>query len=154
MRHDLGCDAVGVHGETRQQRPIANQIDQPRNAVRQPVDELECLRRERDCRRSAGNRQPVRDVGSDGFPIERLQLVANRHALIELPQSGRPQQGSQVQLADENDLEQLLLVGFEVRQDADLLEHLQRQILRLVDDEHGAGIQRDETEKEVVERVD
>ena len=88
------------------------------------------------------------------LPIERLELIADRHALIELAQFGRSQQRLQVQLPDEDDLQQLFLVGLEIRQNADLLEHRQRQVLRLVDDQHGAGLERDQTEQKVVERVD
>src|SRR5205085_8659676 len=83
-----------------------------------------------------------------------LQLVPNRDALVQLPQFRRPQQRRQVQLADEDDLDQLLLVGLEIRQDADLFEDLQRQVLRLVDDHHRAGAERDQREEKVVQRVD
>src|SRR5581483_1932418 len=81
-------------------------------------------------------------------------LVPNRDALIELAQLGRAQQRLEIQLADEDDLQQLLFVRFEVREDANLLEHRHRQVLRLVDDEHGARLQRHEAQQEVVERVD
>ena len=109
---------------------------------------------ERDRPRSAGDRQTVRDVRGGRLRVERLQLVADGDALIELPQLRRSQQRLQVQLADEDDLQQLLLVGLEIRQNADLLEHVQRQVLRLVDDEHGARLQRNQAEQEIVERVD
>src|SRR5205807_2502697 len=73
----------------------------------------------------------------NALAIERGGLVSNRDALIEQPQIGRAQQRVQVELTDENDLQQLLLVGLEVRQNSNLLENRQRQTLRLVDDQHG-----------------
>src|SRR5256885_1448959 len=96
----------------------------------------------------------MRDVRGDAVGVERLQLVPDRHALIERPDLRRPQERLQVQLPDEDDLQQLLLVGLEVREDANLLEHRQRQVLRLVDDQHRARAQRNQRQQEVVERVD
>src|SRR5204862_8136256 len=98
--------------------------------------------------------QTMRDVRSDRFFVERLQLVPNGDALVELPQLRRSQQRLQVQLPDEDDLQQFFLVGLEIRQDADLLEHRQRQVLRLVDDQHGARLERNQREQEIVERLD
>src|SRR5438270_9000354 len=83
-----------------------------------------------------------------------LELVPNRHALIELPQLRRSQQPLQVQLTDQDDLQQLFLVGLQVREDPDLLEHRQWQVLRLVDDEYRTGLRRNQAEQEIVERVD
>ena len=74
--------------------------------------------------------------------------------MIELTHLRRPQQRLQIQLADENDLQQLLFIGFEIREDANLLEHRQRQVLCLVDDEHRARLEGDERQQEVVQRVD
>src|SRR5262249_17959499 len=98
--------------------------------------------------------ETVRHVRACGFAIERLELVADRHALVELTQRGRAQLPLQLELSDENDLKQLFLVGLEVGQDADLLEHGERQGLCLVDDEHRARLQRNQTEEEIVQRVD
>src|SRR5207253_1881804 len=93
-------------------------------------------------------------VRSDGVAIERRELIANRDALIELAELRRAQQNLQIQLADQDDLEQLLFVGFEIRQNANLLEHRQREMLRFVDDEDRARLERNQREQKIVERVD
>ena len=49
--------------------------------------------------------------------------------------SGRSQLVAQVRLADQDDLNQLRLLGLEVREHPDFLERRQRQVLRLVDDQ-------------------
>jgi hypothetical protein len=85
-----------------------------RNAAGKPVHLLQRLGGECDRGRPAGDCQPVRHVRGNGLPIERLELVADRHALIELPQFRRAQQRLQIELAHQDDLEQLLLVGFEI----------------------------------------
>ena len=59
----------------------------------------------------------------------------------------------QVQLPDDHDLQQLLIVGLEIREHADLFEHVGRQVLRLVDDQHGAAVQRHQRQQEVVQRA-
>ena len=124
--YDLRRDAAGPQRESGDERPIADEVDEPWDAARKPVHDGERPRRERDHRRAArrspgdARRTPPRASASSGF-----ELVANRHALIELPELRRSKQRLQVQLADQDDLQQLLLVGLEIRQDADLLEHRQ-----------------------------
>ena len=81
-------------------------------------------------------------------------MEARDHALRQLLEVGPLEHRAQLGLADEDDLQQLPLVGLEVGEQAQLLEHVDRQHLRLVDDEDvvladGVGL-----EQEVVERVD
>ncbi len=73
--------------------------------------------------------------------------------MIELPQFRLVQHVEQVQLSDDHDLQQLLIVGLEVRKDANLFEHVGRQVLRFVDDQHGAAVQRHQRQQEVVQRA-
>ena len=115
------------------------------------MDQVERLWRERHRRGAARHPQPVGDVGFHFLSGERLQRAADRNALIQLPQFGLVQQFQQVELPDDHDLQQLLVVGLEVRENADFLEHVSRQVLRLVDDQHGAAVQRHQREQEVVE---
>ena len=81
-------------------------------------------------------------------------MEARDHALRQLLELGPLEHRAQLGLADEDDLQQLALVGLEVGEQAQLLEHVGREHLRLVDDEDvvladGVGL-----EQEVVERVD
>ena len=64
------------------------------------------------------------------------QVEARDHALRQLLELGPREHRAQLGLADQDDLQQLALVGLEVGQQAQLLEHVGREILRLVDDQH------------------
>ncbi len=154
MRDHLGRDLRGVRRKPRQQRAIANQIDQTGNAARQPVHTRQRVDGKGDRRGAAGDRQPVRHVRGHGFAIQRLQLIPDGHSLVELTQVRRSQLGLQLELTDQDDLQQFLLVGLEIRQDANLFEHRERQVLRFVDDEHRARVERNEPQQKVVQRVD
>ncbi len=63
-------------------------------------------------------------------------MVAAGNALRQLAQVVAREQFPQLGLTDQDDLQQLLLRRLEVRQQADLLEHVGREILCFVDDEN------------------
>ena len=72
-----------------------------------------------ECGRRCGHGQTPLDVVADlGFG-EWLQLASARHALVELPHARLAEHLVQVRLADEHDLQQLRLIGLEVREQAD-----------------------------------
>ncbi len=104
--------------------------------------------------RHAGDRQAVADVALGLGRGQRAQVVARDHALRELLELGPPEQVAQLGLADQDDLQQLALVGLEVGQQAQLLQHLGRQHLRLVDDQHVVLADRVRLEQELVQRVE
>ena len=83
---------------------------------------------------------------------ERVQMEARDHALRELLEFGALEHRAQLGLADEDDLQQLPLVGLEVGQQAQLLEHVGREHLRLVDDQDVVLADGVRLQKEVVER--
>ena len=89
---------------------------------------------------AAGDCQAMVHVTGDAGGVERRQLAADGDALIDLPHLRQPEAGSKLGLANEHDLEKLL-APFQLREDANLLEQRQRQVLRLVDDEHGKRLQ-------------
>ena len=60
-------------------------------------------------------------------------MIADRDPLSELLELRRRELVAQVRLADEHDLQQLRLLGLEVRQHAQLFERPEAQVLRLVD---------------------
>ena len=82
------------------------------------------------------------DIGSDLLLVEWFQLVADRHTLIELPHARRAQHVLEIQLAHQDDLQQLVFVRLEIRQNPDLLEDMERQVLCLVDDQHALALGR------------
>ena len=65
-------------------------------------------------------------------------MVTAGDALGELAQLGASEQLAQLRLADHDDLQQFLRVGFEVGEQAHLLEHLGGQVLRLIHHQHHA----------------
>ena len=83
---------------------------------------------------------------------QRIQCAAQRHALLQLTQRGFVQTVGQFRLSDENDRQQLLGVRFDVREQANLFEQLERDALRFVDDEHSTATL-DELRLELVEQL-
>ena len=64
-------------------------------------------------------------------------MITRRDALRQLTQQGLPQQLLQLGLTDEHHLQQLGLIGFQVGQQAQLLQHLGAEMLRLIDQQQG-----------------
>ena len=153
--HDHACvDVTLAPAVGAQQGPVGEQVDAPRHAARQPVQAAQRRRVEghRDMR--PRHRESVLHVLARLGAAQRPQVVARDDALRQLLQPGLGQPVAQFGLADEDDLQQLALGGFEVREQAQLLEHRGLQGLRLVDHEQrmaalGVGL-----EQEAVERVD
>ena len=133
---------------------IAEQVDAPRHPARNLVDALQRLAVERDRPRHAGDREAVANVVLGLLGRERLQVKARDDALRELLEVGPLEHRAQLGLADQDDLQELALVGLEVRQQAQLLEHLGRELLRLVDDQDVVLADCVRLQQEVVEGVD
>ena len=81
-------------------------------------------------------------VGRGLFCRQWLQVVVHRNALGELHQVRALQRLTQFALADENDLQGLVLVGIDVGEHAQLFQCLGRHVLRLVNNQHGAAVVR------------
>ena len=62
-------------------------------------------------------------------------MVADRDPLAELAQPLPVELLAQLRLADQDDLEELALIGLEVREQADLLEQLVLEVLGFVDEQ-------------------
>jgi len=82
------------------------------------------------------------------------ERAAHRDALIQLSHLRRADEGEQLRLSHEDDLNQLLTVGLEVREHADLLEELGRQVLCLVKDRNAGSAVRELLQEEGVETVE
>ncbi len=121
--------------EGAEQRAVAHDIDHARNAVAQPMDFAQCARRE-SFRRGARDAHAVLDVTCGFGDGKRAQVIAASDPLRQLPQVRLLEQRTQFFLADQDDLQQLGGGGFEVGQQAHLLERLETQVLGLVDDQH------------------
>ena len=68
--------------------------------------------------------QPVLDVALHLQARQRAQVIAHRDPLAELAQARRVQLLAQLGLAEEDDLQELALVGLQVRQQPYLLQQL------------------------------
>ncbi len=74
-------------------------------------------------------------------------------ALGELPQLAPREDVAQLRLPHEHDLDELLGVGLQVRDEPDLLDHLGREVLGLVDEEHHVAALPPGLEQEAMEGV-
>ena len=85
--------------------------------------------------------QPVIDVVGRLFFVERRQMITDRDPLAQLFELRRRELVAQVRLADQDDLQQLRFLRFEIREHAEFLERGEAQVLRLVDHEqhHASG---------------
>ena len=154
LLHRLAVHRGLVVGECAEQGAVAQQVDASRHAAGQVVDALQRLALERHRAAQARHFEPVLHVLRRFHRRERAQVVAGDHPLRELFQVLAREHGAQLGLADQDDLQQLALARLEVGEQAQLLQHVGRQVLRLVDDEHvvapgGVGAQ-----QEVVQRIE
>ena len=133
---------------------VAQQVDAPRHTARPALDALQRAGVERRRAGEPGHGQPVRDVLAGLGRRQRLEVKARDHPLRQLLEFRTRQHRAQFGLADQDDLQQLALAGLQVRQQAQLLEHVGRQVLRLVDDEHAGLAERVRPQHEIVERIE
>ena len=81
-------------------------------------------------------------------------MEAQSYALRELLEFRRVELFPEFGLACEDDAQHLFLVRLDVREHADLLEHLERQVLRLVDDKYHFLVIRVLLDQEHVEHIE
>ena len=85
----------------------------------------------------ARHAEAVADVG-DGLGVgERSQVPAERDALVQLGEGRVEEDGRELGLADQHEAEELLRAGLEIREQPELLEHVDGDGLCLVDHDHG-----------------
>jgi hypothetical protein len=80
--------------------------------------------------------QAMPDVGRDLGLGQRTQVITRDDALAELAQLRAFEHRRQLGLAKQYDLQQFALIGFQIGQEPHLLQHIGREVLRLVDDQH------------------
>ena len=119
-------------------------MDQPQ---RRPCEDAAGLAPARD-------RQAVLDVRRGLAPRERPDVPAERDPLVQLHELGVEQEHAQLGLPDEDDAQQLLGGGLEVREEPELLQDLDRERLGLVDDDDRLAARLPLGEQVTVERAD
>ena len=148
-----GSDAVPAVRVRTEQRAIAERVDEPRDAAGEAMHGAQRPGRE-DRSLRAGHFQAAPNVLRGLRGRERPEVVARRDALRELAQIRLREQTGELGLPDQEDLEQLLFRGLEIGEQAHLLEHLVREPVRLVDDDHRAPTLCMVLEQEAVQCVD
>ena len=83
--------------------------------------------------------KPKRDVIGDLPLIERPQMEVRGNALGKLMQLRRQEQIPQLGLSDQNQLQDLKLVGVDIGDHSQMFERFRLEILRLVDDQDGSS---------------
>ena len=145
-------DGLLVGGVGAQQAAFANRINQPGDAAGMVID---------DGKRTGldhvfgqfSDPHPVADVIVGFRPCHGVQVIPCRDALAELAHVLAAQDVAQFRLADEDDLQQFGARRFQVGQQADLFQQAGGQVLRFVDDEHGAPALGMAFQEPLVERV-
>ncbi len=133
-----------------EQGAIAEQIDQTRHAAGIAVHPAQSGGGEQGSV-NAGYRDAVIHVGRRLANTQGLEVEARSDALIELSQVWRRKHAAQLGLANQEDLQELVLGGLEIGQQSNLLHDLRPEILRLVDDQHrpsatGMGVEQKEVQ--------
>ena len=119
-----------------QQGAVAEDIDQPRHTIAQAIEQPDTLvGKQLDV--LPGDSQAVIDIGPDLFPVKRLQMVARGNALRQLAHFRAGEYIEQFGLAENDNLQQFALMGFQIGQQAQLFQYRCRQILCLVDNKYG-----------------
>ena len=97
--------------------------------------------------------QAVVYVGPGLLEVERPEVVARGDALVQLAQLRAGQHRRQLRLADQDNLQQLLAVGFQVGQQPDLLQYVVVQVLGLIDQQYRLAPQYMVHQQEMVQLV-
>jgi hypothetical protein len=124
--------------ETHQQQTVAQGVDLARNAAGVGEDGVMGAVREGRVALPADRAQAVFDVELGFLAIHRSQVVAGDHALAQLLHAGAVQGGAKFRLADQEGLQQALVVGLEIRQHAQLLDRARFQVLGFIDHQQRA----------------
>ena len=122
---DPEIDAATVQAVCEEQRGVGDDIDDARDAAAAVVNQPGHVAREFQRRADRRPLQPMIDVVRCFIRIERLQVIAHRNPLAQLLELRQAQLFSQLRLPDHDDLNQLGLLGLEIRQHANLFERCQ-----------------------------
>ena len=136
--------------ETSEAAFIANRVNDPWHAFTISVNAPEGWSGEIRGTFGAGHGQTMLDVASDLVELEWLEVIADGDPLAEVLEFGLVEMVAELRLAHENDLEQFALVGFEVREKADLLQEFVGHVLRFIDNENRFLLFLDQAEKKFI----
>src|SRR5215813_7923164 len=134
---DSAIDPPDLVGVSDEQAVVAERVDDTWNPARVLGDTGNRRVGEEPeiCR--SGDAKSRADVVTRFFRGQGQDAAAKPDALLELAQLGAIQLVQELWLSDEENLQQLLRIGLEVREEPDLLEGFETQVLGLVEGQHG-----------------
>src|SRR5215472_5712474 len=133
---DPAIDTPDLVGVSDQQAVVAERVDETRDPARALGDAGDRRVGEEPevCR--PGDAKSRADVVPRFFRGQGQDAAAKTDALLELAQLRLIQLVQELRLPNEKNLQQLLRIGLEIREEPDLLEGFEAQILSLVEGEH------------------
>src|SRR5215813_1433631 len=135
--YDPAIDTPDLVGVSDEQAMVAERVDETRDPARAFGDTGDRRLGEEPEVRRPGDAKSRADVVARFFRGQGQDAASKTDALLELTQLGTIQLVQKLRLPDEKDLQQLLRIGLEVREEPDLLEGFEAQVLRLVEGQHG-----------------
>src|SRR5262245_51072081 len=112
---------------------IAKLIDHTGSATGQLMKDRTGIRR-KQIRRTSRHPKAVVHVGSGIFLIKRFKRIVHRNALSQLPHVASAQQRAQARLTRQDDLDAALSSVIDIRKEAEVFQHVDVEVLRLIDD--------------------
>ena len=148
-------NGVGVLGIGGEQRLVGEDVDAPRESARSARHHAHRARREdlgaAIAGRAHAERQVLRHLGHH----ERPHAERVRDAVAQLAQRRLGERLVELGLAEQHDLQELVAVRFQVRQQPHLLERVLGHDVRLVDQDHHAApgaVERDQVLLQLAQR--
>src|SRR5690554_3171263 len=133
---DVGAGyLVFALGIGAQQRTVADQVDQPGYTLAGAIQVFDRTGG-KEVTAQACHAQPVLQVGRQFRLVDGIQVVTGGYPLVQLAQFRQGQDVLQFRLAQQHYLQQLFLGGFQVGQQAQLLQHFCGEVLGLVDNQY------------------
>ena len=145
---------VGLPNESRENGLVAQIIHHAWNAFACAVDFADGPGGEMRAALATREREAMANVVLYVSEGQGQQLIMHEDALAKLAEFVARENGLELGLADEDDLEEFLLVGLEIGEKPDLLKHLKGEVLRLIDDEHDVAAGRDAREEDFIDLRD
>ena len=131
-------EGMRVLGKCREQRFVRDQVDAPRQPVRGARNPFDHIVREQVGAVIARRAQTEHQVFAHLVDGQRHQSETVGNALAQLADIRLAQILIQLGLAEQHDLQQLVVFGFQIGQQAHFFQRCQRHALRFFDKNHHA----------------
>ena len=153
LSNQAGTDLRGAGRVASEQRAIAKLIHEARDAACAAVHLLEGGFAEEVLRFTGGDGQAMTHVGARLVGAQRIELPAYADPLTELTQAALVELAIEFGLTEQQDLDQLVATGLEIREESNLFERVLGEGLRFIDDQQDALVRSFLFDEEGVELV-